>query len=85
MVVCTRSEQEIRRKPGTEAEKWSSVPDLSGKSDGNRVQEKEKSILYPCGARSVEGEVCVPIKGVCSGNIEWYRKGRCISIWRAWI
>ncbi len=56
MVVCTRFEQEIGRKPGTEAEKWSSVPDLSRKSDGNRVQEKEKCNLYPCGARCVVGE-----------------------------
>ena len=50
MVVCTRFEQEIGRKPGTGAGKWSSVPDLSRKSDGNRVQEKEKCHLYPCGA-----------------------------------
>ena len=47
MAICTRSEQEIGRKPGTGEEKWRSVPDLSGKSDANRVQEKEKSDLYP--------------------------------------
>ncbi len=47
MVVCTRSEQEIGQKPGTEAEKWSSVPDLSGISDRNRVQERENGRLYP--------------------------------------
>ena len=47
MVVCTRSEQEIGQKPGTEAEKWSSVPDLSRKSDGNRVQKRKSGRLYP--------------------------------------
>ena len=46
MVVCTRFEQENGRKPGTGAGKWLSVPDLSRKSDGNRVQE-EKCDLYP--------------------------------------
>ena len=47
MAICTRSEQEIRRKPGTGEGKRSSVPDLSGISDGNRVQEKENGDLYP--------------------------------------
>ncbi len=47
MVVCTRFEQEIGRKPGTGEGKWSSVPDLSRKSDGNRVQERENGRLYP--------------------------------------
>lgn len=47
VVVCTRFEQENGRKPGTGAGKWSSVPDLSRKSDGNRVQEEEKCDLYP--------------------------------------
>lgn len=32
---------------GTGRQKWSSVPDLSGKMDENRVQEKEKGDLYP--------------------------------------
>ncbi len=32
---------------GTGEQKEQSVPDLSGKMDGNRVQEKEKSDLYP--------------------------------------
>ena len=48
MAICTRSEWEIGRKPGTGEGKWRSVPDLSGKSDENRVQEKEKCNLYPC-------------------------------------
>ena len=47
MVVCTRFEQEIGRKPGTGAGKWSFVPDLSRKSDENRVQERENGRLYP--------------------------------------
>ena len=47
MVVCTRYEQEIGQKPGTEAEKWSSVPDLSGISDRNRVQERKSGCLHP--------------------------------------
>ncbi len=47
MAICTRFEQEIGRKPGTGEEKWRSVPDLSGKSGGNRVQEKENGDLYP--------------------------------------
>ena len=47
MAICTRSEREIGRKPGTGEGKWRSVPDLSGKSDENRVQEKEKCDLYP--------------------------------------
>ena len=56
VVVCTRSERDIRQKSGTGEEKWLSAPDLSRKSDGNRVQEKEKCNLYPCGARCVVGE-----------------------------
>ena len=47
MAICTRSEREIGRKPGTGEGKWRSVPDLSGKSGGNRVQEKENGNLYP--------------------------------------
>ena len=47
MAICTRFEREIGRKPGTGEGKWQSVPDLSGKSDGNRVQEKENGNLYP--------------------------------------
>ena len=47
MAICTRSEREIGRKPGTGEGKWSSVPDLSRKSDGNRVQEWESVHLYP--------------------------------------
>ncbi len=46
MFICTRSELEIGRKPGTGERKCSSVPDLSWKSDENRVQEKEKYDLY---------------------------------------
>ena len=34
-------------RPGTGRKKCSSVPDLNRKSDGNRVQEKEKCNLYP--------------------------------------
>ena len=48
MAICTQSEREIGRKPGTGEGKERSVPDLSGKSDGNRVQEKENGNLYPC-------------------------------------
>ena len=47
MVVCTRFEREIRQKSGTGEGKVRSVPDLSRKSDKNRVQEKEKCDLYP--------------------------------------
>ena len=47
MAICTRSERDIRREPGTGEGKWQSVPDLSRKSDGNRVQEKENGNLYP--------------------------------------
>ncbi len=53
MVICTRFEQENGRKPGTGAEKQQSVPDLSRKSDGNRVQEKENGHLYPYGMGKV--------------------------------
>ena len=53
MAICTRSEQEIRRKPGTGEGKRSSVPDLSRKSDGNRVQERENGHLYPYGMGKV--------------------------------
>ena len=48
MAICTRFEQEIGRKPGTGERKERSVPGLNGKSDGNRVQEKENGNLYPC-------------------------------------
>ena len=47
MVICTRFEQEKRQRTGTGEGKWSSVPDLSRKSDGNRVQERENGRLYP--------------------------------------
>ena len=47
MAICTRSEREIGRKPGTGERKERSVPGLNGKSDANRVQEKEKCDLYP--------------------------------------
>ena len=47
-MICTRTEREIGRKPGTGEGKEPSVPGLSGKSDGNRVQEKENGNLYPC-------------------------------------
>ena len=47
MAICTRFEQKKRKESGTGAGKWSSVPDLSGKSDENRVQEKENGNLYP--------------------------------------
>ena len=46
-VICTRSEREVERKPGTGEEKCSSVPDLSGKSNENRVQERKSVHLYP--------------------------------------
>ena len=52
MFICTRSEHEVRRKSGTGEEKERSVPDLSTKSDENRVQEKENSDLYPIRARN---------------------------------
>ena len=50
-MICTRSEREVRRKPGTGEGKERSVPGLSAKSDGNRVQKGKSSHLYPCGAR----------------------------------
>ncbi len=49
MVVCTRFEREIGQKPGTGEGKVPSVPDLSRKSDENRVQERENGDLYPIG------------------------------------
>ena len=50
VVVCTRFERENGRKPDTGEGKGRSVPDPSRKMGGNRVQEKEKSDLYPIGA-----------------------------------
>lgn len=55
MVICTRFEQEIGRKPGTGAGKWSSVPDLSRKFGKNRVQEQKSGHLYPSGVRRAFG------------------------------
>lgn len=52
MAVCTRFEREIGQKPGTAAQKALPVPDLSGESDENRVQEEESGRLYPTGAGS---------------------------------
>ena len=72
MVVCTRFEQEIGRKPGTGEGKWSSVPDLNRKSDGNRVQEKEKCHLYPCGAVWRRGEASRQLRKVEMEIRLWY-------------
>lgn len=47
VAICTRFEQGKRKESGTEAGKWSSVPDLRRKSGGNRVQERENGRLYP--------------------------------------
>ena len=47
MAICTRSEREIGRKPGTGEEKWQSVPDPSRKMDENRVQKAVFADLYP--------------------------------------
>ena len=47
VVICTRFERENGRKPGTGEEKWSSVPELSAETGGNRVQERKSVHLYP--------------------------------------
>ena len=71
MVVCTRFEQEIGRKPGTGAGKWSSVPDLSRKSDGNRVQER-KVPSVPLWSSMEEGEASRQLRKVEMEIRLWY-------------
>ena len=72
MVICTRFEQEKRQKTGTGEGKWSSVPDLSRKSDVNRVQEREKCHLYPCGAVWRRGKASRQMRKVEMGTGLWY-------------
>ena len=43
MVICTRSEQEIGRKPGTGREKWPFVPERGQESIWGKKQEFMRS------------------------------------------
>ena len=49
MPICTLGKWKSGRLSGTGAGFCSSVPDRSGKSDGNRVQKSTLAVLYPWG------------------------------------
>ena len=70
--ICTLTEQEKWQKPGTGEGKVRSVPLQSKKMPEIGYRRRKSTICTLAVREAWWREVCVLIKGVCFGSIEWY-------------